>query len=200
MAHRESLIWSQRTKADLNGTTNPATSEIRKVTQGVDPGWDYNPGWHRTLGIHRRDAERPEAILTGRALATTPAPVREQLVRTRIGQSLAAAGFRWFIDRPRAKGRPPRRKGRDEHIEAVGSVSCRNRYARKSRPRPSYSTYRSTSLISSGRRTGRIGDGARSNGFRSHSTRTSRASWIPSSPPVRTTGGGSTATSRAGGR
>ena len=56
--------------------TNPATGEIRKVPAGIDPGWDHNPGRHRTLGIHRRDAERSEAILAGRALETVPAPAR----------------------------------------------------------------------------------------------------------------------------
>ena len=97
---------------------NLATGEVRKVTEGVDPGWDYNPGRHRTLGINRRDAERSEAILAGRALATTPAPVREQLVRTRIGQSLAASGFRRFLNRLRASA-PPRREARAEYVESV---------------------------------------------------------------------------------
>ena len=99
---------------------NPATGEVRRVTAGVDPGWDYNPGRHRTLGIHRRDAERSEAILAGRALAKVSGLEREQLVRRRIQRSLAAPGFRWFIARPRAKRPPPRLDARDEYIEAVG--------------------------------------------------------------------------------
>ena len=99
---------------------NPATGEVRRVIAGIDPGWDYNPGRHRTLGIHRRDAERSEAILAGRALKSVPAPAREELVRERIQQSLAAPGFRRFVDRPRARGRPPRREARAEFVEVVG--------------------------------------------------------------------------------
>ena len=97
---------------------NPATGEVRKVPAGVDPGWDYNPGRHRTLGIHRRDAERSEAILAGRTLAKAPEPQREQLVRTRIGQSLATPGFRRFLNKPRAKA-PARREARPEFVEVV---------------------------------------------------------------------------------
>ena len=90
----------------------------RWVSAGVDPGWDYNPGRHRTLGVHRRDAERSEAILDGRALSLVPAPEREQLVRERIGKSLAAPGFRRFVNKPRASA-PPLREARPEFVEAV---------------------------------------------------------------------------------
>ena len=100
--------------------TNPATRVVRRVPDGIDPGWDYNPGKHRTLGVHRRDAERSEAILAGRRLETVPAPAREQLVRGRIQRALAGPGFRQFVERPRAKGRPPRREARDALIESVG--------------------------------------------------------------------------------
>ena len=97
---------------------NPATGEVRKVTAGVDPGWDYNPGRHRTLGIHRRDAERSEAVLSGRALSAVPAPAREQLVRRRIQHALGAPGFRRFLNRPRAKT-PPKWEARAEFVESV---------------------------------------------------------------------------------
>ena len=97
---------------------NPATGEVRTVPAGVDPGWDYNPGRHRTLGIHRRDAERSEAVLAGRALETVPAPERERLVRRRIGQLLDAPAFRRFVNRPRAVA-APRREARPEFVDAV---------------------------------------------------------------------------------
>ena len=99
---------------------NPATGEVRRVPAGIDPGWDYNPGRHRTLGIHRRETEHAEAVLAGRELATVPAPAREQLVRSGIARSLSEPGFRWFIGRPRPSGRPPRIEARPEYIESVG--------------------------------------------------------------------------------
>ena len=98
--------------------TNPATGETRMVPEGIDPGWDYNPGRHRTLGIHRRDADRAEAVLAGRALERVDAPAREQLVRQRLRTSLAGPGFRHYLTRPRGDA-PPRREAREEYIEAV---------------------------------------------------------------------------------
>ena len=97
---------------------NPATREVRRVPAGIDPGWDHNVGKHRTLGIHRRDAERSEAVLAGRALSAVPAPAREQLVRGRIQHSLGAPGFRRFLNRPRAKA-PPKWEARAEFVESV---------------------------------------------------------------------------------
>ena len=114
---------SYRTEAPqlpVRDWVNPATGEVRTVTAGVDPGWDYNPGRHRTPGINRRDGDRAEAILEGRSLATTPAPERERFVRRRIERSLRGPGFRRFVNRPRPKGRPPRREAREELLETVG--------------------------------------------------------------------------------
>ena len=98
---------------------NPARKDdVRYHPPGFDPGWDYNPGRHRTLGIHRHEAERHEAALAGHSLPGISAPVREEVVRTRIRRSLAAPGFRWFIGRPRPR-LPPRREARDHFIEAA---------------------------------------------------------------------------------
>lgn len=97
---------------------NPATGEVREVREGIDPGWDYNPGRHRTLGIRRRDAERSEALLAGRALGEVAAPVRAELVRTRIERHVAGPDFRWFLGRPRPPA-PPRREARPEFVDAT---------------------------------------------------------------------------------
>ena len=97
---------------------NPATGEERTVTAGIDPGWDHNPGRHRTLGIHRREAERAEAVLSGRALETETEAARERLVRARIGQSLERPGFRRYVNRPRPDA-APRREARPEFVEVV---------------------------------------------------------------------------------
>lgn len=98
--------------------TNPATGELREVATGIDPGWDTNPGRHRTLGIHRRDAERTEALLSGRTLGALAAPVRAELARTRIARHVAGPDFRWFLHRPRPP-RPPRREARPEFVDAT---------------------------------------------------------------------------------
>ena len=86
---------------------NPVTRKTHRVPEGIDPGWDYNPGAHRTLGVHRALVERSESMLAGRALPDTRAPVREAIVRGRIQAFLAGPGFRWFAERPRAS-KPPR--------------------------------------------------------------------------------------------
>ena len=31
--------------------TNPATGEVMRITEGIDPGFDYNPGRHRPAGV-----------------------------------------------------------------------------------------------------------------------------------------------------
>ena len=86
---------------------NPATGEEQQVAEGIDPGWDYNPGAHRTLGVHRALVERSESMLAGRPVPDARAPVREAIVRGRIQAFLAGPGFRWFAARPRATS-PPR--------------------------------------------------------------------------------------------
>ena len=30
---------------------NPATGEVMRITEGIDPGFDYNPGRHRPAGV-----------------------------------------------------------------------------------------------------------------------------------------------------
>lgn len=31
--------------------TNPATGEVMRITEGIDPGFDFNPGRHRPAGV-----------------------------------------------------------------------------------------------------------------------------------------------------
>ena len=88
---------------------NPVTRVARQVPEGVDPGWDYNPGAHRTLGIHRALLERAERMVEGRG-GTLPgvAPeARARLAAESIRGHLRGPGFRWFMQRPRAAA-PPR--------------------------------------------------------------------------------------------
>ena len=87
---------------------NPATGEARQVAEGIDPGWDYNPGAHRTLGVHRALLDHSEAVVSGRgrALPDVRRPVREAVVRSRIQGYLAGPGFRWLMERPRATRAP----------------------------------------------------------------------------------------------
>ena len=87
---------------------NPATGDVRRVAEGVDPGWDYNPGAHRTLGIHRRLVERTERMVEGRGVLPGVAPhARARLAAESIRGHLTGPGFRWYVERPRAD-RPPR--------------------------------------------------------------------------------------------
>lgn len=88
---------------------NPRDPEDRReVAEGVDPGWDYNPGAHRTLGVHRALLDSTEAAVSSPAgLPGVARPVRERIVRRRIQGYLAGPGFRWFATRPRA-AKPPR--------------------------------------------------------------------------------------------
>ena len=58
------------------------------------------------------------AALAGRTLPGVAAPVRAELVRTRIEHSLAGPDFRWFLNRPRPP-RPPRREARAAFVDST---------------------------------------------------------------------------------
>ena len=56
--------------------------------------------------MHRALLERSEALLSGRLLPGTRAPLREAVVRRRIQGYLAGPGFQWLMERPRAVQAP----------------------------------------------------------------------------------------------
>ena len=115
---------------------NPRDPEDRReVAEGVDPGWDYNPGAHRTLGVHRALLDSAEATVSSPARVPGVArPVRERIVRERIQGYLAGPGFRWVMERPRAQSAPrwdrasrgdPRRPPVEEDAVPVAVLSPR---------------------------------------------------------------------------
>ena len=91
----------------------------RRVTPGIDPGWDFHPGAHRTLGIHRRLLGQLEDTLAGRRFAGVAAAARVRRVRARLQQYVTGPGFRWFVERPRATRAPTWDTSRLEDVEAV---------------------------------------------------------------------------------
>ena len=89
---------------------NPATGQQERVSEGIDPGWDYNPGAHRTLGVHRRLLDRAEQMVEGRGgiLPGLDRSAREEQVGEEIERYLEGPGFEWFLTRPRPRGAPRR--------------------------------------------------------------------------------------------
>ena len=74
--------------------TNPATGQERLGARGIDPGWDYHIGARRTLGVNAAWLRRCE-----RAAATRGA----EAVARMITRHVEGPGFRWFVERPRAR-------------------------------------------------------------------------------------------------
>ena len=94
-------------RAGMNRFILQSSAESGSVPRASGDEPDYNPGAHRTLGVHRALVERSESMLAGRPVPDARAPVREAIVRGRIQAFLAGPGFRWFAERPRAST-PPR--------------------------------------------------------------------------------------------
>lgn len=81
-------------KVELREWTNPATGEVRRVAKGIDPGWDYHVGGQRTLGVNAAWLRRCERAVGARGA--------EAAIRM-VERHVAGPGFRWFIERPRAR-------------------------------------------------------------------------------------------------
>ena len=81
-------------RAELREWTNPATGEVRLVARGIDPGWDYHVGGQRTLGVNAAWLRRCE-----RAVESCGAGAAARMVERHV----AGPGFRWFVERPRAR-------------------------------------------------------------------------------------------------
>ena len=101
--------------------TDKRTGEIRQALEGIDPGWDFNAGQRRTVGVNGALVRRLEGILAGdgRLLQGASAAARERLTRRVVGRHVAGPGFRWFVERPRPGGGGPEWQARDARIEAT---------------------------------------------------------------------------------
>ena len=93
----------------LRNWTNPATGEVRRVAVGIDPGWDYHIGAQRSLGVNAAWLRRCERAVDVRGAAAATRMVERHV---------AGPGFRWFVERPRAK-KPPRWEARPDLVEAT---------------------------------------------------------------------------------
>lgn len=87
------------------------------VPKGIDPGWDYNVGAHRTLGLHRRMLERTEAMADGRALPGLPARERHKKSAEWVQRWLTSPGWRWYVEKPRPELPPKWQRTRE--VEAA---------------------------------------------------------------------------------
>lgn len=100
--------------------TDKRTGEIRQALDGIDPGWDFNAGQRRTVGVNGALVRRLEGILAGdgRLLQGASAAARERLTRRVVGRHVAGPGFRWFVERPRGV-KPADRQAEPAFIEAT---------------------------------------------------------------------------------
>ncbi|USH01093.1 hypothetical protein K6Q96_09075 [Grimontia kaedaensis] len=60
--------------------THKRTGEVMEVPEGVDPGWDHNPGKARASERQRRDKEKDKAFEQTVGTADKPAPLPRQVV------------------------------------------------------------------------------------------------------------------------
>ncbi|WP_281545916.1 phage minor head protein [Grimontia sp. SpTr1] len=67
---------------DLRHTTwtHKRTGEVMEVPEGVDPGWDHNPGKARASERQRRDKEKTQAFEQTVGTADKPAPLPRRVV------------------------------------------------------------------------------------------------------------------------
>ena len=79
----------------------------RLASPGIDAGWDYNPGAHRTLGLNDAVTRRYADLLSGDAMPALSGARRSEIVRGGIARWVRGEGFEHFVDRPRPP-RPPR--------------------------------------------------------------------------------------------
>lgn len=79
----------------LRDWKNPATGKVRRVAVGIDPGWDYHVGAHRTLGANAALLRRAERAVDARGVEAAAGLVERHV---------AGPGFQWFVERPRPKG------------------------------------------------------------------------------------------------
>lgn len=105
-----------QTTAPPGGTVewiDPVTRRAHRVPEGIDPGWDFNAGQHRTAGVNGALTRRLEQVLSGRPAADDRArrvrpllegasdAARERLARRIVERHVGGPAFRWFAERKR---------------------------------------------------------------------------------------------------
>lgn len=105
--------WTDRTRGGKEG-------KKRQVPEGIDPGWDFNAGQRRTVGVNGALVRKLEDVLSGegKLLQGASAAARERRARIIVGRHVAGPGFRWFVERPRGV-KPADRQARAKFIEAT---------------------------------------------------------------------------------
>lgn len=74
---------------------NRSTGEITKIPVGIDPGWDWNPGKYRDLGVRRAWGNHLNKMLRSDPLALGSA-----VAAMRIEEDLTAGGFARIWNKP----------------------------------------------------------------------------------------------------
>ena len=121
--------WVDETRVDKKTRGH----KVRKVPEGIDPGWDFNAGQRRTAGVNGALVRRLDEILSGAGtrLQGASAAARETLTRRIVGRHIAGPAFRWFVERPRPAGKLDWRQARPEFIEATPAGVLRRELAER---------------------------------------------------------------------
>ena len=76
--------------------TNPATGEVHQVPQGIDPGWDTNPGFERARGVSQAGLDRLDSVLDDMG-----EDAGGRWGRRYVRELMSGASFKRFVRYPR---------------------------------------------------------------------------------------------------
>ena len=100
-AERERLVKAGKATTEaptlrMRSWTNPATGEVHRVPQGIDPGWDTNPGFERAQGVSRAGLDRLDSVL-----ADMGDDAGGRWGRRYTRELMSGDAFKRFVRRPR---------------------------------------------------------------------------------------------------
>ncbi len=84
---------------------HPTTGRTARVPKGINPGWEWNAGKHRELGVRMAFADHIEKLLK-----VNSAGRGEAITRARIAEDLGGAGFALIYKKQKAVGESERTK------------------------------------------------------------------------------------------
>ncbi len=90
---------------EMETWVHPTTGRTARVPKGVNPGWEWNAGKHRELGVRTAFADHIEKLLQ-----VNPAGRGEAITRARIAEDLGGAGFARLWNKTPALGTVAERK------------------------------------------------------------------------------------------
>ena len=95
-------------KDTFRETADPRTGEVIRVPNGIDVGWDFNPGAERTLGLNRSLVHTAEIAAVGKGVFLGVGEAgRQEIAHGFVGGYLHTTGFQEFVRTAKRAVGPP---------------------------------------------------------------------------------------------